>query len=167
VRNRGGSTPGVADRRAAGHLYSSESPGSLRRIVARCEVTALCDDADCTDPTFRRDLGGWMVGSGWPWTFRATATGNMPSSSTTPGKAGKACGPGCSRCLGNGGLARPEYRHRQLRRTKYGRRLQHLALDHPGRAGWNRSLRDLGRPPGAQVGEEKPDRRVDLVSVRR
>jgi endonuclease YncB( thermonuclease family) len=40
-------------------------PDRYRRIVARCSVTALCEDSDCTDPTFRRELGGWMVASGW------------------------------------------------------------------------------------------------------
>ncbi|WP_421730802.1 thermonuclease family protein [Brevundimonas sp.] len=44
-------------------------PDRYRRIVARCEVTAPCEDADCTNPTFRRDLGGWMVGSGWAVDF--------------------------------------------------------------------------------------------------
>lgn len=44
-------------------------PDRYRRIVARCEVTALCEERDCTNRTFRRDLGGWMVGDGWAVDF--------------------------------------------------------------------------------------------------
>jgi endonuclease YncB( thermonuclease family) len=44
-------------------------PDRYRRIVVRCEVTAVCKDADCTNATFRRDLGGWMVAAGWAVDF--------------------------------------------------------------------------------------------------
>ena len=44
-------------------------PDRYRRIVARCNVTAACKDADCTNATFRRDLGGWMVAAGWAVDF--------------------------------------------------------------------------------------------------
>ncbi len=50
-------------------------PDRYRRIVARCQVTALCEDDDCTHPTFRRDLGGWMVGSGWAVDFTRYSDG--------------------------------------------------------------------------------------------
>jgi len=43
-------------------------PDRYGRIVARCEVTAPCEPTDdCV--SFRRDLGGWMVGSGWALDF--------------------------------------------------------------------------------------------------
>ena len=67
-------------------------PDRYRRIVARCAVTSLCEEADCSNPTFRRDLGSWMVGSGWTVDHPQYSEGDILSRNTIIGKAAKDLG---------------------------------------------------------------------------